>query len=164
VDDAETAARLASYCRYPRDGTRSIAGVLPQLDFRTIPIAEATRALNQATQVVVMVETGRAIRNVESIAAARGIDVILVGTNDLCLDLGIPGQLDHPEVIQALERVVAACRKHGVHPGLGGIYQPPLMQRCIEMGFRWITTGSDLAFLLQGARQQAETVRAMYRG
>ncbi|MDX1541115.1 MAG: aldolase/citrate lyase family protein [Geminicoccaceae bacterium] len=163
VDDADTAARLASHCRYPPEGTRSIAGNLPQLGFRPMPIGDATRTINQAIQVVVMVETVEAVRQVHAIAAAPGVDVVLVGTNDLSIDLGIPGQLDHPDLIRALEEVLRACREHGKVAGLGGIYQIELMRRCIDMGFRWITTGSDLILLYDGARTLCETARSIDR-
>ncbi|HEX6142802.1 MAG TPA: aldolase/citrate lyase family protein [Geminicoccaceae bacterium] len=163
VDDAETAARLAAYCRYPPAGSRSIAAGLAQLQFRPVPMAEATRAVNEAVQVVVMVETVEAVRNVHEIAAAPGVDVVLVGSNDLSIDLGVPGQLDHPDVVRALEEVARACRETGATAGLGGVYQPELMQRYVDMGFRWITTSSDLGLLLAAARTQAEVVRALYQ-
>ena len=163
VDDARAAARLASYCRYPPAGSRSIAAGLAQLQFRPVPMAEATRAINEAVQVVVMVETVEAVRNVHEIAAAPGVDVVLVGSNDLSIDLGVPGQLDHPDVVRALEEVARACRETGATPGLGGVYQPELMRRYVDMGFRWITTSSDLGLLLAAARTQAEVVRALYQ-
>lgn len=163
VDDAETAARLAGFCRYPPDGTRSFAGGQPQLAFRTLPMGETTSALNEAVQVVAMIETGKAVGNASAIAAVPGVDVLLVGTNDLCLDLGIDGALDHQDIVASLETVVAACREHGKTPGLGGVYEPGLMRRYVEMGFRWITTGSDLVFMMREASRQAATVRDMLR-
>ena len=57
VDDAETAARIASNCRYPPVGHRSITGALPQLNFQAHPLKEATEAINRETLVVVMLPT-----------------------------------------------------------------------------------------------------------
>lgn len=163
VEDGPTAARLASFCRYPPDGNRSIAGNLPQLRFRPTPIAEATRAMNEAVQVVVMVETVGAVRRVHEIAAVPGVDVVLIGTNDLSIDLGLPGQLDHPDVLRALEEVLRACHESGKIAGLGGIYRLDLMTRCIDMGYRWITTGSDLILLFDGARTLCASARSIDR-
>ena len=82
-----------------------------------------------------------------------GFDVLLVGANDLCMEMGIPGQLDHPRGSpRAFERIVAACRANGKHSGLGGVYDPPLMQRYLAMGFRLVLAGSDLTFMLGGRR------------
>jgi hypothetical protein len=129
VDTAEVAARIVSNCKYPPVGHRSVTGALPQLDFKPAPLGEATAAINAATLLILMLETPEAIDNVEAIAAVPGFDVLLVGTNDLCMEMGIPGQLDHRRVGEAFERIVAACRAHGKYAGLGGVYDPALMRR-----------------------------------
>ncbi len=160
VDDAETAQQMVSNCRYPPIGKRSITGALPQLDFSPHPIGEMAEAVNAATLLVVMLETPTAIENAEAIAAVPGIDALLIGTNDLCLEMGIPGQFDHADVEAAYKEMVAACRKHGKHPGMGGVYNPELMSRYIGIGARLILSGSDLAFMMSAAKAQAQTVRA----
>lgn len=164
VDTAEQAAAVVDNCRYPPLGHRSVTGTLPQLDFSPVPAGEATRAVNDATLLAVMIETPRAVAEVEAIAATEGVDVLLVGTNDLATEMGIPGQLDHPDIIAAYERIIAACRAHGRHPGLGGVYTPPLMERYIAMGFRFVLAGSDFGFLFAAAKERAEAVRAMTPG
>jgi 2-keto-3-deoxy-L-rhamnonate aldolase RhmA len=161
VDTPEVAAALVAACRYPPAGSRSIVGGLPQIDFAAWPVAEATRAINDATLVIPMIETPAAVANVEAIAAVAGVDVLLVGSNDLSLAMGIPGQLDHPELVAALERVAAASRARGIHAGFGGVYEPALIERYIRLGFRLVLAGSDLSFMLSMARQRAAAVRAM---
>ena len=161
VDTAEVARQMVRNCRYPPEGERSIAGVLPQLGYRALPAAAATAALNAATLVVLMLETPAAIDNVEQIAAVPGVDVLHVGTNDLCLAMGIPGQLDHPSLGEAFARVAGAAQAHGVHVGMGGVYEPALMGRYIELGARFVTAGSDLGLLLGAARERTATVRGM---
>ena len=141
-----------------------MTGALPQLNFRPVPIAEATAAINAATLLILMLETPEAVENVEAIAAVPGFDVLLVGTNDLCMEMGIPGQLDHPRIGEAFERIVAACRANGKHAGLGGVYDLPLMERYLAMGFRLVLAGSDLSFMLGAAKARAEAVRAMALG
>jgi len=164
VDTADVAARMVSHCMYPPIGHRSVTGALPQLDFQAAPLGEATAAINAATLLILMLETPQAIDNVEEIAAVPGYDVLLLGTNDLCLEMGIPGQLDHPRVGEAFERVIAACKAHGKYAGLGGVYDPPLMQRYLAMGFRLVLAGSDLTFMLAAAKERAAAVRAMNVG
>ena len=95
----------------------------------------------------------------ERIAAVPGIDALLMGTNDLCLEMGIPGQLDDPRVVSAMDTVIAACGKHGKWPGLGGVYGKPLMQRYIARGMRLVLAGNDLSVLLAAAQDQAGFVR-----
>ena len=159
VDDAETAARMVSNCRYPPDGARSMAGGLPQLNFASHPIADTARAINDATLVVVMIETETAVANADAIAAVPGVDALLIGTNDLCLDMGIPGQYDHSRVHDAYTNVITACQAHGKHAGMGGVYDPTLMATYIGMGMRLIIAGSDFGLMMAAARTQAAAVR-----
>ena len=159
VDDAETAARLVANCRYPPAGRRSVTGALPQVDFEAHPLGEVATAINEATLLVLMLETPAAIENAEAIAALPGVDALLIGTNDLCMEMGIPGAVEHARVAEAYEHVIAACRKHGKHPGMGGVYAPELMARYIEMGMRLILCGSDFSFMMAGAKAQAEVLR-----
>jgi 2-keto-3-deoxy-L-rhamnonate aldolase RhmA len=161
VDTVEEAKRIASACRYPPVGHRSIAGAQPQLGFRSLPVGEATRLVNAATLVVVMLETPKAIANADAIAQVEGVDVLLVGTNDLCAEMGIHGNFADPRVEDAYRTVIAACRKHGKHPGMGGVYEPRLMEKYVGMGMRFILSGNDLSFLMAGARARTELLRAV---
>ena len=164
VDTPEVAAQMVSNCRYPPVGHRSVVGALPQIDFAARPLGEATREINAATLVVVMIETPAAVGNAEAIAAVEGVDALLVGTNDLCMEMGIPGQVDAPQVAEAQQRVVDACRAHGKYPGMGGVYEPSLMTRYIEMGMRLILSGSDLSFMMAGAKERAALLRGIALG
>ena len=161
VDTADVAAAMVQNCRYPPIGKRSVVGVLPQLDFASIPLGEAADAVNAATLLVLMIETGEAVANAAEIAATPGVDVLLVGANDLSMELGIPGELDHPDMVDALETIVAACRKSGVFPGLGGIYRQDMIERYVDMGFRMILAGSDLSLMLNAGKASASAIRAL---
>ena len=155
VDTAEEAARVVSHCKYPPVGHRSMMGVLPQFAYESTPPAEAVRLSNEQILVTVMVETPLAIENVDAIAAVPGVDVVLIGTNDLCAEMGIPGQFADARVEDAYRKVIAACKKHNKHPGMGGVYDPPLMAKYIGMGMRMILSGGDLSFLMAGAKARA---------
>jgi len=110
---------------------------------------------------MVMLESPTAIENAESIAAVPGIDILLIGTNDLCMELGIPGQFEHPKVEDAYRKVIAACRKHNVHPGMGGAYDPKLLEKYIGYGMRCVLCGGDMTFLMAGARERASFVHGL---
>ena len=71
---------------------------MPQFDFELRPLAEATAAVNAGLLLVVMLETPQAIGNAEAIAAVPGIDALHVGANDLCMEMGIPGDFLHRDV------------------------------------------------------------------
>jgi 2-keto-3-deoxy-L-rhamnonate aldolase RhmA len=159
VETAELAQRFVSYVRYPPLGRRSVTGALPQLDFQALPLKAATEAVNAATMLVLNIESPLGVENAEAICAVPGVDAILMGTSDLSMGMGLPGQLDHPRIAEALERVVAACRRHDVIPGIGGVYDPPLLKRYMQLGFRMVLAGSDMSFTMMGARERARAIR-----
>ena len=159
IDTAEQAQRAANACRYPPIGKRSMGGGLQQLGFASMPVGDAARIVNDETLVVAMIESPEGVANCEQIAAVKGIDALLIGTNDFCFECGIPGQFNDPKVADAYKRVIAACRKHGKFPGMGGMYTPELLQRHIEMGVQLILSGSDFSILLAAATQRATLVK-----
>jgi 2-keto-3-deoxy-L-rhamnonate aldolase RhmA len=159
VDTAEEARTVVDRLKYPPLGHRSAIGTMAHFGFRPVAIAESTKTLNAQTLVVVMLESPQAIANADSIAAVEGVDVLLVGTNDLMLEMGLPGDFTHPEVARAYDAVIAACARHGKWPGMGGVYVEELMARYIGQGMRMIIAGNDFAFLISAAGRRAEFLR-----
>jgi 4-hydroxy-2-oxoheptanedioate aldolase len=155
--DAEEVVRAAKFAPL---GDRSIVGGLPHLQFRAFSAAETIEALNEATMVVVMIESAEALAAVDEIAAVKGVDLLMVGTNDLCSSLGIPGQFEHAMVRDAYAKAIQACRKFGKHLGVGGLSAyPGLTAEFVKMGARYVSTGTDLSFLLSAATAKAKQVR-----
>jgi 2-keto-3-deoxy-L-rhamnonate aldolase RhmA len=123
-------------------------------------VAEANAALNDATTVMVQFENAAALARADEIVAVPGIDMVMIGTNDLLADWGIPEQYEHPRVREAYAQTIAACRKHGKHVGVGGLAsRPKLVAEFVQMGARYVSTGTDLAFLLGACTQRAKQVR-----
>src|ERR1700737_536803 len=121
VDDPSQAEAVVRNCRFPPVGRRSVMGLGPALGYVAAPLGELNDRLNRETALIVMLETGEGIENAAAIAALPGIDVLLIGSGDLTTDYGIPGQVEHPRLRAAYERVADACRTHGKVLGVGGI-------------------------------------------
>jgi 2-keto-3-deoxy-L-rhamnonate aldolase RhmA len=164
VDTPEEAAELVAHVKYPPHGHRSVMGALPQFGYRGVGVAETSRTVNQELLTTVMIETPLALENAEKIAAVPGVDVLLIGTNDLAMELGIPGQFSHEKIVAAYEKVIAACRKHGKWPGMGGCYVDDLLRQYIAMGMRMILGGNDLPFLMAGATDRAKVLKTASTG
>ena len=163
VENEDIAKKLVSYCLYPPKGHRSMTGVLPQLDFKQQPIADVASTINKNMLIVIMLESPEAIDNVDSIAAIEGVDVVLIGTNDLCMEMSIPGDYSNPKVKDAYTKVIEACKKYGKTPGMGGVYNEELMSEYIKMGMKFILSGSDLSFMMQSASQRSNKLRSFLK-
>ncbi len=159
VNGPEEARAWVSNCKFPPEGQRSNAGSGPQAAYASLPLEELLPALNRETLLVAMIETTDAADQADAIAAVEGIDVLLVGTNDLCLEMGIPGQFENERVSEVYQKVISACKKHGKTPGMGGVYDPEIVSRRIEEGMRFILAGGDANFLIKGATTQADSIR-----
>ena len=97
-----------------------------------------------------MLETAEGIENAEAIAAVDGIDCLLIGSGDLTTDYGIPGQVDHPRLRAAYERVAAACKEHGRILGVGGIrHNVALQGELVQLGARFVIAGTDTNYVLE---------------
>ncbi len=160
VDTPEEAQRIAQALRYPPQGHRSVAGGLPHFGYAKVDLAETCAALNAATFVVVMLETPDAIANAAAIAAVPGIDCLLIGTNDLAMELGIPGGFADERIVAAYRAVCDACRAHAKFAGVGGIADEALLRRYIGMGVRVVLPGSDLSMMARAATETATAMRA----
>jgi 4-hydroxy-2-oxoheptanedioate aldolase len=114
---------------------------------------------NDVVAVIPMVETVDALHNLDGILSVPGIDAVYVGPADLSLSLGLrPGNNDDsPSFREALERVVAACRRHGV---IAGIHSTgALTGRRLEQGFSMVTVTSDVVALRSGLVAEMAHVR-----
>jgi 4-hydroxy-2-oxoheptanedioate aldolase len=160
VQTQDEARQYVRAAKYPPLGERSNAGPLPQLQYHSFPIAEANAAVDAATMVVVQFESDEALKNADAIVAVEGVDMVLIGTNDLLADWGIPGQYDDDRVRKAYEITIAACRRHGKHAAVGGLTtRPNLVADFVRMGARYVSTGTDLNFLLAACAAKAKEVR-----
>ena len=162
VNTAAEARRAVERAKYPPVGRRSVAGASPMFDFRPIPAADFVRAVDDNTLVVCMIETPEGLANVEEIAAVSGVDVIHVGSSDLLTAMGTPGAYGTPEHLAALDKVIAAAKKHGKVAGVGGDRNVPRQVDFIRKGARFLTTNSDIAFILaEGSRVTGELRKAL---
>lgn len=141
-------------------GNRSLLGMNHATLFRSGPAKETMRRMNDTTLVVSMIESAKAIENVEDIASVEGLDMLFLGTNDLCGAYGVPGEYDHPRIREAYEHVAKVCRDKGKHLGIGGLTsRPDIVKTLISLGARYMSAGSDTAFLMSGATAAAKAFR-----
>ena len=161
VNTAEEAERFVSYMRYPPLGQRSFGPT-------RVSFAAGTNYAGEANDIMLafaMIETAEGMANLDAIAATPGLDGIYVGPADLTLSLtggGLPPGFDReePEMIAALQRIVAACRANGIRAGLH-CGTPDYAARAIEWGFDMTTVGGDSRFLAAAASAAVQGFRKL---
>ncbi|CEI70832.1 hypothetical protein FVEN_g690 [Fusarium venenatum] len=164
VTNAKEAKDAVSISKYPPKGCRSMTGQLPLLSLKTFPQTEVIRDTNASgSTVFVMIENATAVDNVDEIAAVEGVDVVLVGSNDLAIELGIPGEFRHDTFRHVLTLISEACKKHGKVMGLAGIYdQPDIHDWAIQtLGVRFLLCQQDSGLIAGGAAKCLAGVEAV---
>lgn len=151
VNSADEAARFVSYIRYPPLGQRSFGPTRVSFAAGANYAGEA----NGNMLAFAMIETAEGMANLDAIAATPGLDGIYVGPADLTLSLTkgrLPPGFDReePEMIAALQKIVAACRKNGIRAGLH-CGTPDYAARAIGWGYDLTTVGGDARFLAAAA-------------
>lgn len=151
VNSRADAERLVEALKFPPLGERSWAPHRVTMLWDMAPADYLSRA-NAETLGFAMIETGRAVDNLDDILSVEGIDGVFVGPNDLSISLSDGARVDHAadEVWRAAEWIASRAKAHGKH---AGIYANTLelIPRCRDMGYRLIASGSDLGFIRTGA-------------
>jgi 4-hydroxy-2-oxoheptanedioate aldolase len=118
----------------------------------------------KANDIVVafgMIETAEAVGNLDEILSVKGLDAVYIGPSDLSISYGHPPGGDKPDewMMGALRKVLDACTRHGVKPGIH-CGAPSYAKKMIEMGFRFVTVGGDTRFLTTGAQAAVQEMRS----
>lgn len=158
VEDAAALEEALSWVRYPPQGVRGF-GILPQyINYEQRSMKEVIAHMNSNTMTVVQFETVPALERANEILSLPGVDVAMVGPADLSIALGVPGELEHPKMIEAIERLIVQANEHGVVPGI----QTRTVEQAqfwTERGMRFVGAGGEHGLLLAKAREAVKTLR-----
>ncbi len=154
VESAEQAAAAVAACRYPPAGTRSYGPIRATDALGSVDPA----VLGGEVLCVAMVETRRGLDNVEEIAATAGLDAIYIGPSDLAVALGLPPDQRGDAHAEAVDAILAACRRHGIVAGFHCRTGEVAAARAAQ-GFTLVTFATDFTLLRLGAAQELERAR-----
>jgi 4-hydroxy-2-oxoheptanedioate aldolase len=158
VRTREEAERLVSACKYPPAGCRSLGSGRYALSFKTDPPTYFARA-NEEILVIVQIEHADGVKNIDEILSVEGVDALYVGPNDWCCSMGLAPSLEppHPEFEEAMQRVLAAARRHGVAAGIH-CGTPATVNRRLREGWQLVGLVNDHRLLLGAARAARDAV------
>jgi len=117
INSASEAEAVVQAVKYNPRGTRGLAGVRAAGFGQNAPLAEYIVHANNETLVIIHIETAAAVDQISEIVAVEGVDVVFIGPTDLSQSLGFPGEIGHPEVQNAIDKIVGAVAD--ASPALG---------------------------------------------
>ncbi|KIL92422.1 hypothetical protein FAVG1_04833 [Fusarium avenaceum] len=167
IHNSEDAKAAVAISKYPTAGCRSMTGQLPLFNLKPTPANEIIEKTNaHGSTVILMIETRESIEKVDEIAAVDGVDVLLIGSNDLSIELGVPGGFQTQEFRTALELVSTVCKKHGKTFGLAGIYDAPEIQDWAlnTLGARFILGQQDSGLIAREGKRNAQALDNIFKG
>jgi len=104
---------LVRAVKYPPLGARALAHAA-NADYRIDDAARYCAEANEATLVMLKIETRQGVENAEALMLIEGVDAVVFGPGDLGADMGVHGRWDDPGLLAAMEQVVALALKHGI--------------------------------------------------
>jgi len=139
VETVEDARRAVIGAKYSPEGVRGLAGVRGADFGLSGPLGDYVKIANREILVLADVESREGVENIEGILGIEGIDGIAIGSNDLSQSLGVPGQTNHPLVVEAIDRILAAGKKKG-KPICGAVRGGETPRQYIEKGYQMLVT------------------------
>ncbi len=157
VHTPELAKQAAEAARYFPKGKRGYAG-MRSANYGFLSVAEHVAKTNSEVFVMVQAESAESVKNIDAIAATEGVDSVFVGTYDLSQSLGIPGQVNDPKMVKAIETLVKGIRGAGK---VAGIYAGTIenAKRYVDLGFQFIAYSGDTGLLANAARDAVKGLK-----
>lgn len=118
INNAEEARQIVQSSKFPPQGVRGQGSAFPAIG-HGITTPEYMKSANETLITMIQIETRAGVENVEEIAAVDGVDMLFIGPNDLAQSLlgYVPARGDEPEFLEAIDKIIAAARKHGKWAG-----------------------------------------------
>ena len=141
VESADDAKRAVAATRYPPQGVRGVSVSHRSNRYGTIP--EYFDVINDNISVIVQIESRKAVAAIDEICAVEGVDCVFIGPSDLAAGYGYLGNPLHPEVQQAMQKIIASAKEYGKPAGILAPVEADA-RRYLEMGVTFVAVGSDL--------------------
>ena len=157
VNTREDAQNLVAWTHYAPMGTRSFGPIRALL----YGGADYPKHANQTIVTFAMIETAKALDNLDDILSVEGLDAIYIGPSDLSLALGCNPTFDDldPKAAEAVDHILARAKTHGVVAGIHNGTPEGALKR-VAKGFQFVTVGSDARLMAAGSQGVLTKMRA----
>lgn len=157
MEDPKLLETALSWTKFPPAGVRGYGLMAPHVDYETHSFSDIISHVNANTLTVLQIESKRAVEARDEILSVPGIDAVMVGPADLSISMGVPGDFQHPLMVDAMEKIVETCLKYGVAPG-SQTRTVALANFWKARGMTFLGCGSDIGFLFDKAKETAQAL------
>ena len=155
LDSAAEAEEFVRWCKFAPRGDRGLNSSGYDARYTFTPLPQFTAEVNDENFVAVQIETLGALDEVDEIAGIAGVDMLFLGPADMSQALGHIGEVNHASVWDAIDRISAACHKHGKTWGTVPA-GPDYAARCVEKGCRMLTLANETLAVRRGIESLQE--------
>ena len=159
IRSADEALRAVQACKYPPKGIRGFGPIRNMYGMTSM--MEYLESADDQIMLFVQIEHIDAVRNLDAILATPGLDGIVLGRNDLSASMGKLGQYSDPEVIKAIDTVLAKASQTDLFTGVSIGYDAETVRDWYGKGVQWFALGDEVVHIYDGAKAVAEAVHAL---
>jgi 2-keto-3-deoxy-L-rhamnonate aldolase RhmA len=159
VESVELLEQAVSWTKFPPEGMRGCGLTPTHIEYEKATIPQIIEHVNRETLVVLQIETARAVEMRDELLSVKGIDAVMIGPVDLSISLGVPGEFQHPLMVEAMEKIRDSCVAHGVAPGTQ-TRMLSLAKFWRDRGMRFLGCSSETGMLFEKASEITSSLRA----
>jgi 2-keto-3-deoxy-L-rhamnonate aldolase RhmA len=154
----EQADAIVRYSKFTPIGLRGFGTQTGQTDYKPLKAVEFMKEANEHTVIIAQIETREAIENIDAILSVDGIDVGLIGPNDLSISFGIPDQMGSEILMKAIDKVVEAGKKRRKATGIH-IANIEALKTWRSKGMTVLAYSTDISFQYNASKSSLEELK-----
>lgn len=160
VESAEQMKAVVRYSKYAPMGSRGVSLSRPHTGYEKVNAKEYMQKANDETIIIAQIESPEGVENIDNIAAVPGVDVALIGPNDLSQSMGMLQQFYEPVFIDAIQKVVDTSKKHGIYAGIHSSGME-YVKYWAEKGMQFLMWNSDIGMMMSSAKKGVEQFKSI---
>ncbi|MBP1988563.1 HpcH/HpaI aldolase family protein [Paenibacillus eucommiae] len=153
IERFEQLEQVINMVRLPPVGQKGVGGY----DFSVGDLTAKLANYNKEKLILIQIEREKAIPELDKMLATGEVAGVIVGPFDLSVSLGIPGEFDHPQFLEAVQNVIRICDERKVSCGMF-LGEEANIRHWRGQGMNLIWSGSDMSFFINGYNQLCDTI------
>lgn len=158
TSSAQDVEKVIEFSKYMPLGKRGLATQRAHTGYNPGNLTEYIKKANEDTVIIAQIESAQGIENIAEILQVEGVDGVVVGPNDMSLEMGVLGHYQHPMMQAAIQSVVNAAKNTGRWSGIISSNKL-LLRQCAEMGMQFMSWNSEIGMIAESGREALQTLR-----